>query len=279
MVSSYWMRIRRILVICLRELKIAWMRARQQIQQDRLLEVQLRRRQQIVAEYLATHPLRKLQIGTGENPIPGWLNTDLEPTLPEVVYLDALERLPFEDQTFDYVFSEHMIEHIPYKQGLQMLKEIHRILRAGGRVRIATPDLSKLVELLAEEKSELQQRYLEWHSRQVMGLYSPQKSRLQIERPEWELDFQHMLRYYPDPGNDTACFVLNNFFRSYGHQFLYDPKTLRSSLQAAGFVQIVQLQPDESPDENLRGIDAHERLIGAEMNRIETMVFEAIRPA
>lgn len=276
--NSRWVRIRRILVTCLRELKIGWMRARKQIQQDRLLEVQLRRHQQIVAEYLANHSLRKLQIGTGENPIPGWLNTDVEPVLPEVVYLDAQERLPFEDQTFDYVFSEHMIEHIPYKHGLQMLKEIYRVLRPGGRVRIATPDLLKLVGLLAEEKSDLQQRYLEWHSSQVMGLYSPQKSRLQFEHPEWDLDFQHMLRYYPDPRNDTACFVLNNFFRSYGHQFLYDPKTLRTALQAAGFVQIIQLQPDESPDENLRGIDAHERLIGAEMNRIETMVFEAIRP-
>jgi len=63
-------------------------------------------------------------------------------------------------------------------------------------------------------------------------------------------------------------------FRSYGHQFLYDADTLRAALSSAGFEDIIQLAPDESPDENLRGIDAHERLIGKEMNRLETMVFE-----
>jgi hypothetical protein len=66
-------------------------------------------------------------------------------------------------------------------------------------------------------------------------------------------------------------------FRSYGHRFLYDAITLRAALTSTGFEEIIQLAPDESPDENLRGIDAHERLIGKEMNQIETLVFEAAR--
>ncbi len=279
MTTSMWLKLRRTLVTCLRETKIAWMRAREQIRLDRLKDAQLRTRQQAFASYLASHSLRKLQIGAGENPLPGWLNTDLEPVIPGVLYLDALERLPFPNETFDYVFSEHMIEHIPYSHGVQMLKEIFRILRVGGRVRIATPDVVNIVGLLADSKSEAQRRYLEWNSRNVMGLYSPEKSPLQRHHPEWDLDHQHIQRFFPDAQNDTACFVVNNFFRSYGHQFLYDARTLRAALEAAGFVDIIQLEPDESPDENLRGIDAHQRLIGAEMNRIETMVFEAIRPA
>jgi predicted SAM-dependent methyltransferase len=41
-----------------------------------------------------------------------WLNTDLLPINRDVVYLDATRRLPFRNDQFDYVFSEHTIEHI-----------------------------------------------------------------------------------------------------------------------------------------------------------------------
>ena len=269
----------RTAVIYLREMKIAWLRARQ-VQKvmgetDRLLKA----RQQATGDYLASHMIRKLQVGTGENPLPGWLNTDVEPNTPGVLYMNACERFSFKDCTFDYVFSEHMLEHIPYKQGLFMLEEIFRVLRTGGRARIATPDMVQFMGLLEENKTDLQERYLEWQSRQVLGLYSPEKSRLQMLCPEWDIDYQHILRYYPDGKRDSACFVVNNMFRSYGHQFLYDPITLQAALNSVGFKEILRLAPDESPDENLRGIDAHERLIGKEMNRVETMVFEAVRPA
>jgi predicted SAM-dependent methyltransferase len=241
---------------------------------DRLIK----HRQQAIAEYLSSHQLHKLQIGAGENPLPGWLNTDIEPNTPGVLYVNASERFPFADCTFDYVFSEHMLEHVSYQQGCFMLNEIFRVLRAGGRVRIATPDMVQFMELLADNKTDLQKVYLEWHSKQVMGLYSPGTSRLQMLRPEWDIDYQHILKYYPDARLDTAGFVVNNMFRSYGHQFLYDAVTLRAALTSAGFDEIVQLAPDVSLDENLRGIDAHERMIGVEMNRLETMVFEARRP-
>lgn len=279
MVGDRLRRTHRTAVLYLRELKIAWLRARQLYkvlaETDRLLMW----RQQAIDDYMASHMFRKLQVGTGENPLPGWLNTDIEPTTPGVLYMNAAERFPFEDCTFDYVLNEHMLEHFPYKQGLFALNEIYRVLHKGGRTRVATPDIVQFMRLLEEDKTDLQERYLEWHCQQVLGLYSPEKSRLQKHCPEWDIDYQHILRYYPDAKRDSACFVVNNMFRSYGHQFLYDAITLRAALTSAGFGEIIQLPPDQSPDENLRGIDAHERMIGNEMNRVETMVFEAVRPS
>ena len=75
-----------------------------------------------IGRYLASHEVRKLQVGAGQFPTPGWLNTDLDPTVsrraspdgPRVVFLDATRRFPFADHTFDYAFSEHVIEHVPY---------------------------------------------------------------------------------------------------------------------------------------------------------------------
>lgn len=45
---------------------------------------------------------------------------------------DVTEGVPFEDETFDRVFSVNVLEAIPDKDSL--LKEVHRVLRPGGRV-------------------------------------------------------------------------------------------------------------------------------------------------
>src|ERR1017187_1498012 len=86
------------------------------------------RRERIVANYFAQHDVLKLQIGCGFNLLSGWLNSDRHPISPEVVFLDATEVFPFGDRCFHYVFTEHMIEHIPYAQGVSMLAECHRVL-------------------------------------------------------------------------------------------------------------------------------------------------------
>src|SRR5262249_42487295 len=95
-------------------------------------------RRKKIRSYLKSHQIAKLQIGASNNILDGWLNTDVFPARSGVVYLDATRRFPFDDETFDYVMAEHVIEHIDYSAGQAMLKECFRILRPGGRVRFAT---------------------------------------------------------------------------------------------------------------------------------------------
>ena len=66
----------------------------------------------IVRRYLRTAQRPSLHIGCGGNVHAGWLNTDLYNSEADT-YLDATKRFPFEDQTFERVFSEHLIEHLP----------------------------------------------------------------------------------------------------------------------------------------------------------------------
>jgi hypothetical protein len=73
--------------------------------------------------------------------------------------------------------------------------------------------------------------------------------------------------------------VVNNFFRSYGHLFLYDPPTLQATMEGAGFSDVTRWLPGESNDKNYREIESHGKIIGAARNRFETMVLEAIRPS
>ena len=90
----------------------------------------------LVLTYLAGHPVRRLHIGCGPHLLDGWLNADYEPRARSVLCLDATCRFPLPSNSFDTVFSEHMIEHVPHAGGAVMLSEIFRVLRPGGRVRI-----------------------------------------------------------------------------------------------------------------------------------------------
>lgn len=85
--------------------------------------------------------MRLLNIGCGSTFDPAWVNIDIEPLSPEVLRYDARKRLPFEDGSFDACYSSHVIEHLSCEQTLHIMKEFHRILKKGGILRLAVPDL------------------------------------------------------------------------------------------------------------------------------------------
>lgn len=204
----------------------------------------------IISRYLDDHPVRKLHVGCGKNLLSGWLNADLAPRREDVLDLDATGRFPFSDGVFDYVFSEHMIEHIPYPSGLSMLSECHRILRPGGRLRISTPDIRFLIDLYSDDKSELQRQYI-----------------------DWAVD-----RFIEHAPRNEAIFVINNFVRGWGHQFIYDEKTLRRAMEAVGLTGIVRCELNESDDELLRNLENEQRM-PAGFLRLESFTLEGTRGA
>jgi len=55
-------------------------------------------------------------------------------------------RLEFADGDFDFVYSYHVLEHIP--QYMRALAEMHRVLNKGGAYLVGTPNRSRLVGYL-----------------------------------------------------------------------------------------------------------------------------------
>jgi SAM-dependent methyltransferase len=202
-------------------------------------------------QYFSQTTTPKLHIGCGKHILSGWLNTDSylqDPSLP--IYLfDASQKFPFGDATFAYVFSEHMIEHISYPAGLHMLRECLRVLKPRGVLRLSTPDLDFLLDLRRPDKSPLQREYIRWSA---------------------ETNTPHV----PDPTNET--FVINNYVRDWGHTFIYDEKTLRQSMQLAGFSQLRKCNLQESSVDSLRNLENETRMPPGFL-RLESMVFEALK--
>jgi len=62
-----------------------------------------------------------------------------------------------------------------------------------------------------------------------------------------------------EPEEVQACFNINRAFRGWGHQFLYNERTLRASLLDAGFANIIRCEYGESTYPELRGLERHEK--------------------
>src|ERR1022692_1971178 len=125
-----------------------------------------------IQTYLDNSPLKKLQLGTSNSLLVGWLNTDVLPTSRKVVYLDATRPFPFDDDIFDYVYSEHMIEHIDHQSAVAMLHECFGVLKPGGKIRISAPDLKVLTGLHSKERTASQNHYIDWMTERFMPMQS-----------------------------------------------------------------------------------------------------------
>jgi SAM-dependent methyltransferase len=106
--------------------------------------------------------LRLLEVGTGSGVIAQYFAQLAAPRF-EVEAVDVLDQrrvtdgyrfqlvggtvLPFEDDSFDVVLSNHVIEHVGGRPDqARHLREIARVLRADGQGYLATPNRWQLVE-------------------------------------------------------------------------------------------------------------------------------------
>ncbi len=65
------------------------------------------------------------------------------------VFHDLARNVPFPDQSVDVVYSSHFLEHLFRKDAIHLLRESKRVLKPGGMIRIAVPDLAHALGLYA----------------------------------------------------------------------------------------------------------------------------------
>ena len=110
---------------------------------------------------------------------------------------DALQRYPFADGSFEWIFAEHFLEHIDRTDAVSFLHEARRLLGTNGVIRISTPDLAAYVRgFLDPTRSFL----LQHHAAMTTGPMAGKNAHLK----------------------PTPAATLNDLFFSYGHRHLYD---------------------------------------------------------
>lgn len=219
-----------------------------------------RKQRSVVAiqEYIQKSPIRNLQIGCGSNVLPGWLNTDLRDA-PDVYYLDAGEPFSIPDNTFDFVYSEHIFEHLKVDQQINMIVESFRILKPGGILRIATPSSDFLQKLYSEPQSPEATRYINWAMDNIPALALAKEKVIDKE--------------------NHYIYIINNFYKAWGHQVIHNSKSLKALAEQFGFVNVVDCAVGESSHSELQDIEKHGTIIPPDINVYETMILEFQKPS
>ena len=71
--------------------------------------------------------------------------------------------------------------------------------------------------------------------------------------------------------------MINNFFRDWGHQIVYNYESLELILKKAGFSNITNQEVGKSKIEDFDKLEKHGEIIPKEFNELETLVVEAIK--
>ncbi len=206
-----------------------------------------------------------LNFGCGAHPLPGWTNIDggdgkwyEAPAQNSVFALDAFQALQaLPDGCAKFVTSEHFFEHFSLDDGHRLLSQWFRVLKPGGVVRIACPDLEKNARLYLRDIQPAPDEIIEAHQLRWLGDRYALKSGERL----------------------TPAIVHNYSMWLYGHRFIYDLETITQSLTLAGFQRVTRCRFGQSDHDTLRGIDRHD---GDETGRawIPSMVLivEATKP-
>jgi len=201
----------------------------------------------------------RINVGCGQTPTEGWRNFDNSlslrlakiPFLPELLhkagilerlqyqfihfarthrieYGDVTRGLPIAAGSVEVLYSSHMLEHLDPAEATLFLKEARRVLRPGGIIRLAVPDLRQQAqEYLAsgDANAFLAGTYLAEPRPRTIG------QRLRIL-----------------------------FVGTRHHQWMYDGASLRGLLQANGFVEAEIMSAGQTKIQTPGPLNVQERL-------------------
>ena len=183
-----------------------------------------------------------LNFGAGPNQLPEpWQN--LGPTH------DIRKRLKFENDSAAAILAEHVIEHVAFLQVLTFFRECLRVLKPGGILRIAFPDIGRF----------LSTRSLEF----AFNPAAPSYAESLCLRPGLRL---------PETEPDRTRAALWQMLTGWGHQTAWTEHSAAGALLVVGFSRVARCPYGHG---ELEGVDGHHRDVGPELARLESTILEA----
>jgi len=170
----------------------------------------------------------KVNLGSGLSVAPGWINVDgslktafarlprlalrliypllSAPTYPFEKFAQTLHGnvfvthnlkygVPLPANSAEFIFSSHVIHHLYKDQARSLLTDAYRVLKPGGTIRIAVPDLEYIVGLyLQGRREEAIENYL----------FYPSASRSELSTRRYQYDFTLLKKLLESVGFDRV---------------------------------------------------------------------------
>lgn len=99
--------------------------------------------------------LLNLACGAKVSTVGDWANIDFSSPMENVIEMNILDGLNFPDGTFDVVYTAQFVEHLTLQEASIVLREIRRVLKSGGVLRIVTPDMEELARTYLQYLDQL----------------------------------------------------------------------------------------------------------------------------
>ena len=116
----------------------------------------------------------KLHLGCGKRYLKGYCHIDLA-DFPHIDYRHNVTSLPmFSENMADLIYASHVFEYFDRFQARDILKEWRRVLKPGGVLRLAVPDIEALIRVYEETgkiESILGPMYGRWQTSEEFTIY------------------------------------------------------------------------------------------------------------
>lgn len=156
---------------------------------------------------------------------------------------DMTHKLKWEGDSVDVIFTEHCQEHITLIENIGFFKEVLRVLKVGGVLRVALPTIDKLIQF---KNDELGQQYA---NVQLKHYYVAQDIALR------ELGLNGI-------NEEPIAFMFDSLLKGHNHKFLWTSELLKKTLQKIGFSEVYICNPGETNfnkedclERTIRGVD------------------------
>lgn len=97
---------------------------------------------------MAKVTLQKINLGCGFDHREGWINIDAVPAVHPDLMHDLHEPLPFADNSVVEVLAQDILEHFTKEKVTEVIAEIGRVVKLGGKVTLRVPSISAITEQL-----------------------------------------------------------------------------------------------------------------------------------
>ena len=168
----------------------------------------------------------KLHLGCGTVYKDGWINIDnnSDSNIQKLdIKWDLRYSLPFPDNSADFIYNEHFLEHLTVEEGISAIKDFIRVLKPDGVMRIAMPDLERAILAYLDK--------------------------------DWKENSKATFEKYGLTFIQTRAERININFHWWGHKWLYDWEELERRLKEAGCEKIKRCVIFESEHEALRNLE------------------------
>lgn len=99
-------------------------------------------------------PIRRLHWGCGSVTPSGWINVDVRAGAGIDIACDILAGIPLDDGCIDYIASQHALQDIKIHDQIKAIRELRRILKPGGVLRLGLPDLDRAIDAYKDGQAD-----------------------------------------------------------------------------------------------------------------------------